>query len=54
MIGVGTVEAASVPVPKIPYLASPIVKGKLKVAPELKSKLTEMSAGSAMTNRQFY
>jgi len=26
-IGSGTVELASVPVPRIPYLASPIVKG---------------------------
>jgi len=31
----------------MPATGSPIVKGKPKVAPELKSRVTEMVAGSA-------
>jgi hypothetical protein len=52
-IGVGTVELPSVPVPNTPYFASPIVKGIEKVAPDEKSKDTEISAGSAIVNVQF-
>ena len=47
--GIGTVEEASVPTPpSTPNFSSPIVKGYPNVAEELKSKLTDMVAGSAI------
>jgi hypothetical protein len=39
-VGSGVVVEASVPTPSRPYFSSPIVKGKPKVAPEVKSNET--------------
>jgi hypothetical protein len=50
-VGSGVVEEASVPVPNTPYLISPIVKGYPKVAPEVKSKDTEICAGRVIAER---
>jgi hypothetical protein len=51
--GSAGLEAAKVPVPSKPYLASPSVSGKPKVAPLLKSKDTLISAERVIVSRMY-